>query len=161
MDRTTLGNRPVQMPPTSRIEDFTDGTNRVRVSLKLLQASPDVVLISAQAFEVDANGFNLPGPDGRPSRTPDTTTTIIASSLGHTHTLQPGWVLKLGTYTQADFTVIGKPEGEGAVGDEYFDQATQRGYRWDEGETLRIARDKAEEMVRILANSPALAGISF
>lgn len=67
---------------------------------------------------------------------------------------------KVGTYTAQDFELQAQPESPEA-GDEYFDPATDTAYRWDEGETLRIARGKADEMLRIRANSAPLAGISF
>src|SRR5690606_15603155 len=159
MEPTTLGNRPDPLAPLTRLQDFTDGTTRVPVSLRLRPGSaPDSLFLDAQAFEVDATGAYVPAPDSRPSRTPETSQTNATSSHGDTHTLNPGWVRKQGTYTADDFTVTGsgKPTGEGDAGDEYFDTDTGIGYRWDEGEVMRIARGKADEMLRILANSAPL-----
>lgn len=160
MNETTLGNRPDPLAPLTRIVDFNADGVFVRVSLRLRQSAPATLTIDAQAFEVDASGAYVSGPDGRPSRTPESTHSVSTSGLGDTHTLSPGWVRKVGTYTAQDFELQAQPESPEA-GDEYFDPATDTAYRWDEGETLRIARGKADEMLRIRANSAPLAGISF
>lgn len=170
MDHVTLGNRPATMPPRTKIEDYQDGATYVRVSLKLLAPSTDSLTLDAQAFQVDATGAIVAGPDGRPSRTPGTQHSVITSSLGDTHTLAPGWVRVVGDYTAESFEPdaprgSGRPTAPPAVGDTtgmYFDTATGIGYRYDaDGETGRIARGKVDEMLRILANSDALAGLDF
>lgn len=163
MERTTLKNRPVALAPMTRLEDFTDGKGFVRVSLTLRQGDAEQLTIDAQGFEVDGKGANVIAPDGRPSRTPGTQHTVMASALGDTHTLNPDWVRIVGTYTAADFTATGtgKPSKPGTDGDEYFDTASEIGYRWDEGEVLRIARGKADEMGRIRSNSRQIAGLAF
>lgn len=172
MERTQFGNRPAQLAALTKIEDFiTDQGLRVRVSLKLVQSNvPDHLLIDAQAFEVDVNGYAVTAPDGRPSRTPNTQHSIVSSSLGLTHTLHPGWVRVVGTYDEASFEAtaprgVGKPVAEpdwdtNPTG-QYYDTQTGIGYRWVEGEVLRIARGKVEEMERIVRNSGALSGISW
>lgn len=161
---TTLGNRPAQLAPNTRLQDFSEGGDFYRVSLRLRQGTkPDVFHLDGQAFAVDASGVNLVGPDGRPSCTDESGQTIIASSLGDTHTLDPAWVRKVGDYTAADFAVTGQgaPTGTGDAGDEYYDTDSGIGYRWDEGEALRLARGKVDELKRRLANFNVIAGISF
>lgn len=173
MERATLGNRPTTQAPMSRIEDFVvDGTH-VRVSLKLKPGpSDDIHIIDAQAFEVDANGINIPAPDGRPSRTGSTGHTVQASSLGDTHTLKPGWVRIVGDYDASTFEptaarAMGKPvagvepDWESNPTGQHFDTETGIGYRWDEGENLRVARGKVQELLALLRNSAPIAGIDF
>lgn len=172
MELTTFPNRPAQLPPRTRLEDFTtDGGVRARVSLRLRESEgSDRLVIDAQAFEVDADGHFVNAPDGRPSRTPGTGHTIAASSLGDTHTLQPGWVRIVGDYDPHTFESTA-PRGEGRPADppdfdanptgQYYDTTTGIGYRWDEGEVLRVAKGKVQELERILANSAPIAGIDF
>lgn len=176
MDRTTLGNRPATLQPRMKIEDFIADGHHVRVSLKLVERqATDLsvipsLMISAQAFEVNADGYNITGPDGRPSRTPESMHSVIATSLGDTHTLNPGWVRIVGDYDNETFEqsavfANGKPAGEpdwetNPTG-QHFDTFTGVGYRWAEGETLTVARGKVEEMLNIIRNSAPLAGIDF
>lgn len=170
MERITLGNRPASIPATTRIEDFLHDGIRVRVCMDLLRGPDDTLIIDAQAFEVDAAGAFVSGPNVRPSRTRGLQTTVQASSLGDTHTLSAGWVREVGTYTADSFAPYA-PRGEGKPTAEpdwqanpsgqYFDTAAGIGYRWDEGEALRIAKARAEELCNIVRNSSALAGLGF
>lgn len=171
MQEVTLGNRPTAMAPMTKIVDFQVETGYVRVCLKLSQPDPINLVISAQAFEVDDQGVNLVAPDGRPSRTGDTSHTLIASSLGDTHTLKPGWVKIMTTYIEADFDASvprgeinptlepdwsNNPEGK------FFNTATQTAWRWEStGEIMRIANGKVEEMMTIIRNSAPLSGLDF
>lgn len=176
MERTTLGNRPATLPPRMKIEDFAAEGHHVRVSLKLIERQATdlsvlpTLMISAQAFEVNADGFNITGPDGRPSRTPETMHSVIASSLGDTHTLNPGWVRIAGdfdrdTFEQSAVFANGKPtdepDWEANPTGQHYDTFTGKGYRWVEGETLGVARAKVDEMLNIIRNSAPLAGIDF
>jgi len=172
MQNITLGNRPATLAPRTRILDFqTDAGMRARVSLKLREgADSEKLMIDAQAFEVDANGVNVIAPDGRPSRTPSTEQMVQASSLGDTHTLNPGWVRIVGDYDETTFEAsaprgTGKPTAEpdwttNPEG-QYYDMASGIGYRWSEGETLRIAKGKVAELANIVSNSSAISGIDF
>lgn len=170
MERATFGNRPATLPPLTKIEDFTCDEQCIRVSLKLLQSDSDKLVLDAQAFEVDTSGTYLAGPDGRPSRTRGTQHVILASSLGDTHTLNPGWVRIVGDYDQSTFEPTAprgtgkpsaEPDWEANPTGQYYDTATGIGYRWDEGETLRIARSKVDELCGVIRNSAPLAGIEF
>lgn len=170
MERITLGNRPANLPPMTRIEDFQHDGRNVRVSMKLLQSDGEKLIIDAQAFEIDADGAYIAGPDGRPSRTRGLQSVVQASSLGDTHTLNPGWVRIVGDYDGNTFEPSaprgeGKPTGEpdwqaNPTG-QFYDTASGIGYRWDEGETLRIAKARAEELCNIARNSSPLAGVEF
>lgn len=172
MERKTFGNRPTKIAARVRIEDFlSDKTTPTRVSLKLRESdSSDRLIIDAQAFQVTDTGRFVAGPDGRPSRTPGTAHTIATSALGDTHTLHPGWVRIVGDYDHTTFEptatrgpgvpvdppdLIANPTGQ------HYDTDTGTGYRWDEGEVLRIAKSKVEELDRILANSAPISGIDF
>lgn len=178
MQLVTLGNRPEVLAPRAKIFDYLVDGRYIRVSVELVESvkeeldSPSLrmVTLDAQAFEVDANGSNLIAPNGRPSRTESTRHKIVASSLGKTHTLAPGWVDKIGDYTEASFPasvprIEGRPSGEpdwatNPTG-ESFDLLTQRAYRWDEGMTAHIVKEKINDMLLIIQNSPILAGIEF
>lgn len=172
MQTITLGNRPAALAPRTRIVDFqADSGLRARVSLKLREGvDADKLMIDAQAFEVDANGVNVIAPDGRPSRTPSTEQMVLASSLGDTHTLNPGWVRIVGDYDETTFDATatraaGKPTAEPDwqtnPNGQHYDTATGIGYRWSEGETMRIAKGKVDELANIVNNSSAIAAIDF
>lgn len=174
MNLTTLGNRPDPLAPGVRVVDFDAGDGAfIRVSLKKLEALADRLTISAQAYQVNASGVPLNGPDARPSRTQDTSHVIdITGFYGddRTHTLDPGWVRVVGTYDEASFEASAprgtaipatEPDLETNPTGQFFNTATGKGYRWDEGEALRIARDKASEMKSIIAGSAIIAGIEF
>lgn len=170
MERITLGNRPAVLPPRTKIEDFSEDDKYIRVSLKLVEAGADKMMIDAQAFEVDSAGTLLSGPDGRPSRTPGTGHMIMPSSLGDTHTLSPGWVRIVGDYdantfeptaTRGDGKPVTEPDLIENPTGQYFDLLTGIGYRWEEGETIRIARGKVTELMNILRNSAPISGIEF
>jgi hypothetical protein len=174
MEITTLGNRPETLAQRTRILDFDLGDgNFARVSLKQTDVQPDRLTLSAQAYQVDAQGNILFGPDGRPSRTQDTSHVInITSFIGQdrTHTLDPGWVRVVGDYDGDTFEPTA-PRGEENPTDEpdweenptgqFYNTDTGIGYRWDDGEALRIARGKAADMQSIVAGSALIAGIEF
>lgn len=170
MERATFGNRPAVLPPLTRIEDFLCQDVRVRVSLMLHKSDTERLVLDAQAFELDAQDQFVVAPDGRPSRTRSTEHTILATSLGDTHTLHPGWVRIVGDYDQDTFEATA-PRGQGKPTDppdwstnpkgQFYDEDTGIGYRWDAGEALRIARGKAEELCTIVRNSTHLAGVEF
>lgn len=173
MERVTLGNRPATLPPRCKIEDFLHDGKYVRVSLKLREGTVENhFILDAQAFEVDANGLNVVGPDGRPSRTSNSGHTIETTSIGDTHTLNPGWVRIVGDYDANTFepTAVrgtgGKPTEEPEISTnptrQFYDTDSGIGYRWDdEGESLRICKSKVLEMCNIIRNSAPLAGIDF
>ena len=170
MERVTLTNRPATLPPRTRIEDFQVGDTYVRVSLKLVEAGADKMLIDAQGYEVDSQGSYVTGPDGRPSRTQGTAHMVMPSSLGDTHTLNPGWVRIVGDYDETTFEPTA-PRSTGKPADapdlevnptgQHFDTSAGVGYRWDEGEVLRIARGKVDELMNIKRNSAPIAGLDF
>lgn len=170
MERITLGNRPESLQPRTRIEDFSHNGVNARVSLKLVEAGGDKLLIDAQAFEVDSNGSYKFAPDGRPSRTPGTSHMVMASSLGDTHTLNPGWIRIVGDYDAGTFEStaargegrpVSEPEWATNPTGQYYDNTSGVGYRWDEGEVLRIAKGKVTELMNIVANSGSISGIEF
>lgn len=177
MQRINLDNRPAVLPPRNRIEDFVTASSvRVRVSLKLIEAGGDKLLIDAQAFEVNADGININAPDGRPSRTPGTQHAVLATSLASvvnpdgTHTLNPGWVRIVGDYDAETFEPTasrslerpsGEPDWDTNPTGQHYNAATGIGYRWDEGEVLRIARSKVDDLISIISNSAPIAGIDF
>lgn len=169
MKSVTLGNRPVTLAPRTKIEDFEDDGKYVRVSLKLRETTTDNIEIDAQAFEVDANGFFVAAPDGRPSRTRGTVHLVNASSLGDTHTLKPGWVRIVGDYNRETFEksavfAPGKPTQKPDDTNptrQHYDTDTGIGYKWSRGETNGIARAKAKEMIELGNNSAPIAGMDF
>lgn len=172
MKSVTLGNRPATLAPRVRIEDFEVGTGKfVRVSLILRESrNDDNLQIDSQAFEVDATGLFVPGPDGRPSRTNGLSHVIAASALSDTHTLKAGWVRIVGDYTDATFEptaprAAGKPVAPPNLATnptgQSYDPATGIGYRWDAGEAAKIAKARVTDMARVRANSAPLAGIDF
>lgn len=164
-----LPNRPATMPPRTRIYDFDCGDGVLaRVSLRLVSdGNTSHISIDAQAFEVDEIGLPLWAPDGRPSRTPGTLHTLSASGIGDTHSISPAWTRIVGDYTRETFNqqatfAEGKPTVDGVnYGDQYFDELTGIGYVWNKGEALGIAEAKAEEMKRIVRNSPQISGLEF
>jgi len=162
----TLGNRPATLPPRTRIRDYSSADHFVRVTLKLVDPQPDRIVIDAQAFAVDARGVFLTAPDGRPSRTPSSAHVIIASALGDTHTLNPGWVRVVGDYTEATLPAdvpraSGRPTDPPASNRQCFDSDTGTLWRWDAGELARIETAKAQELLAILAHSGAISGLEF
>lgn len=172
----TLGSRPDPIAPKVTIYDFEcDCGSLVRVSMKLESVERDEIKISAQAYEIDADGRFLNAPDGRPSRTEGTEHNVQKSGLGSaaapgTHTLNPGWVRVVGDYDIETFDQSA-PRGEGVPQGEpiwdvntagkYYDTATGIGYRWDKGEKVRIAHGKVDELLSIIANSNVLSDIEF
>lgn len=167
-----LKNRPAKLPPRTRIVDFEVDGRFARVSLRLLEGADNNVRLDAQAFEVDAKGRFVTSPDGRPSRTPGTTHVVVASGLGNTHTLLPGWVRVVGDYDATTFEKTaprgtGKPPADTppdrAVNPtgQYYDEAEGVGYRWDEGVAMTVAKGKVDELVAIARNSAPLSGIDF
>lgn len=167
MQTVTLGNRPATIAAMTKLVDFSDGDTHIRVSVRLLNTDkPDTLVLDAQAFQVDAAGAMVCADDGRPSRSPGSQHTVAMSSLSDTHTLKGGWVRDTGAYTAENFGPdavhgSGKPGDSADAAQPYFDDASGIGYRWDDGETMRVARGKAEELLRIIANSGALLGASF
>ena len=93
--------------------------------------------------------------------------TLNASGIGDTHTINPAWTRIVGDYTRQTFNqqatfAEGKPTVDGVnYGDQYFDELTGIGYVWNKGEALGIAEAKAEEMKRIVRNSPQISGLDF
>lgn len=172
MERKTYANRPAKLAARVRIEDFlSDKATPTRVSLKLRESeSSDRLILDAQAFQVTDTGRFVAGPDGRPSRTPGTAQTIATSGLGDTHTLHPGWVRIVGDYNESTFEKsatfgpgrpIDPPNFATNPTGQHYDTDTGIGYRYEEGLVLKIARDKVEELDRVLANSAPLSGIDF
>ena len=160
MNLITLPNRPAILAPRTEILDFEADDRYFRVSMKLIDATAGIISIDTQAFEVDENGFNVIAPDGRPSRTAASVKTVIASSLNDTHTMNPGWVRIVGAYIADDFVNLAVPLNP-TIGDKWFNVAKQTGYEYVEGEKLRIAKGAVEDMLAIIANSDAIAGIGF
>lgn len=160
MQITELPNRPSALALNTQIYDFEADGKFFRVSMKLVEATPQHIGIDTQAFEVDAMGQYITGPDGRPSRTASSVKTVMASGLNDTHTLNPGWVRKVGTYQEADFENTA-PTTPPEIGDTYFDTAKQTAFEYVEGEKMRIAKGAVDDMMAIIANSNAIAGISW
>jgi len=165
---TTLGNRPDTLPPRTRISDYSSAGQSIRVTLKLVDPQPDRIVIDAQAFAVDARGAFLTAPDGRPSRTPSSAHVIIASALGDTHTLTPGWVRVVGDYTEATLPAdvpraSGRPTDPPASNPsgQIYDTQTGTLWRWDAGELAHIETAKAQELLALLAHSGAISGLEF
>lgn len=171
MKAVTLGNRPTTLAPRVRIEDYEEDGKFFRVSLVLRESrNDDNVEIDTQAFEVDADGRFVTGPDGRPSRTSGNSNVVAASGLGDTHTLKPGWVRIVGDYNQENFEPTAtfgpgkptaKPNFETNPTGQHYDTETGIGYRWERGLIQDLARERVKDMNRIRANSAPLAGIDF
>lgn len=160
MNTIELPNRPSIVAPRTEILDFESNGKYFRVSMKLVDADGGVISIDVQAFEVDSSGVNKLGPDGRPSRTTASVKTVMASSLNDTHTMNPGWVRIVGNYVAVDFENFAQPT-DPEIGDKWFNLATQTGYEYVEGEKFRIAKGAVNDMLAIIANSDAIAGIGF
>lgn len=171
MQLANLTSRTPITAPKTRVVFFQHDDKYVRVSLKLTEAGPDKMMLDAQAYEVDANDVLVDGPDARPSRTGSSQSMVIPSSLGDTHTLHPGWVRIVGDYNAETFDPTapqtegkpsGEPDWETNLNGQHYDTLTGIGYRWDkDGEVIRIARGKAEELLNIVRNSNPIAGIDF
>jgi len=167
---TTLGNRPDTLPPRTRISDYSSAGQSIRVTLKLVDPQPDRIVIDAQAFAVNAHGAFLTAPDGRPSRTPSSAHVVIASSLGDTHTLHPGWVRVVGDYDEATVSAdiprgsgrpAAAPDANTNPSGQVYDTDTGTLWRWDAGELAHIETAKAHELLTLLAHSGAISGLEF
>ncbi len=125
-----------------------------RIVLIPQESKPDRFVIEAQAFEIDADGTLIAGPDGIASRTPGTSHTIARSALGDTCTIQPGWVRVVGDYDAGtvgdDFDLVTVVPAEKNTAGKVYNTVTGIAYRWDEGCLERIRQGKAKELQDLL-----------
>lgn len=148
--------------------DYALGGNKYcRVVLSVVAKRSDEIEIEAQGFQVDGNGALLTAPSGAASRTPGTRHTIAVSGVAAgTHTIKPGWVRIVGDYNAETFNpdaerVTAKPTGEAVIDTMVYDTVAGVGYRYDMGELERMRQGKCDEMLAILNQSDALAGIEI
>lgn len=173
MEQITLPNRPTNLSPKVEVLEFAHEGIKARVILSLDDSlNNGHLLLQAQAYQMTDDGGFVSAPNGYPSRTSNTTHTVLATSLGskavpNTHTLTPGWVKHLPP-NQTAVSVDNLPEGSvvaetlpvsASVGDLVFVEPYL--YRWDEGIATATARSKVEELLMILANSAPLSGLGF
>lgn len=131
-----------------------DGGRFARVVLIPQEASPDRFVVSAQAFEVDAAGGLVAGPYGMSSRTPGTQHIIVRSSLGDTHTVQPGYVRVVGDYDALnvgdEFEKVEVNLTQKNETGKFYNTVTEIAYRWDNGELETIRQGKVKELSTLL-----------
>lgn len=170
MEQITLPNRPQNLPASVAVLEFEHEGVLARVILTLSdRVENDNLQFTAQAYEMNADGSFKAAPNGFPSRTANTTHTVLASGLtvSKTATLEPGWI-KHFVPGQAGMTAENLPEGAialselpalGNVGDLVFVDPWL--WKWDEGIALHTAKLKVEELTSILGNSRVLSGLGF
>lgn len=168
MERITLPNAPVSLSPMDAAVDFAFGEGKyARVILEMMEAQDDNFLIKAQAYEMNADGYNVTAPKGYPSRTRQTAHTFPRSALGDTATLVPGWVRlppasgavhQEGTLPAGTVTVDNLPQ-TGTPGDMAFVNGTL--YRWDKGIVQTLLETKVAELATVLKNSAPLSNLGF
>lgn len=131
-----------------------DGERFARVVLIPVESNPTRFVVEAQAFEVGAAGGLIAGPFGQASRTPGTQHIIVRSSLGDTHTVQPGYVRVVGDYDPINVgeeyeRVAQNLTTKNETG-KFFNTTTEIAYRWDDGELETIRQGKVKELATLL-----------
>lgn len=173
MNEVTLPNMPAQRAQDFELTEF-DPPRFARVIYSREESKADRAVISVQAFEVDVEGRFVASSaiNGAPSRTPATTQTIVKTGIGDTHTLRPGFVRVVGSYSDdLEAAIPGQqPLPTGTVTSDQLPESAVEGaqywvnqtlYRWDAGELARIMRGKAEELSGILRNSDEFAELEL
>lgn len=138
-----------------------------RVVIEVQNRRNDRVEIEAQAFEVNANGKLMEGPQGIASRTSGTPHTIELSGVAAgTHSLKPGWVRVIGTYDEATLPpevtrVTGKPTVDGTIGELVYDTTKGVQYRYVAGELEDLRQLKCAELLAVITQSNSIADLDF
>jgi hypothetical protein len=169
MERIELPNRPATMPENSALFEFEHEGVLARVILGMKADMVDGhIVMSAQAFEMSADGQFMPAPNGYPSRTASTTHTINTSGLiAKTATLAPAWIKDVG-HAGNEVNLENLPEG--AIAADELPAAGQPGdrvyvdpflYVWDEGIAISTAKEKVKELCAIVTASAPLSGRAF
>lgn len=162
--------------------DFTlrtkdkDGKDRyARVIYTVKSNDGQTMMVEHQAFEVDAKGNFVAGPDGKPSRTPSHMTEVhLSGTLGDkpTVSLKAGWVfypdpkpvpsqdaLPPG-YTQGSGNPVDPPADPDAT-PYYFDIISLQAWRWHPGAIEGPIADRAVELDTIVASSDVLTDFTL
>lgn len=166
-----LATYPASLPSHVEVRDvdMEDGTF-FRVVMELDTAVKIGHLqISAQAFEMNADGTFKQAPNGYPSRSGGSIHTIPADALNDTVCMDDDWVRHTPVSAETlDPVALGLDVVEGrptVSGTEYgqlvWDSARQHAWRWAEGFADSTARAKLQDVARVVRSSNVLSGFGF
>lgn len=168
MKKIQLPNYPQSLPSHIDVRDFDLEDGRyVRVFMELdTEVKVGHFHLSAQAYEMTADGNFVTAPNGYPSRTERTTHTVIASALGDTAQLDDDWVRHDGqvspeTVIELQHVDQRPTEPASEYGVLVWDTTHNHAWRWAEGFADGTARAKVQDMLAILASSTVRSGLGF
>lgn len=171
MKQIQLPSFPTGLPENFEVRDFEDAELFFRVVMELEQTvRNDHFHMTAQCFEMNADGTFKQAPLGYPSRSNTTTHTVHKDDLGDTVEVDDGWCRFTGEVTPEMLLVLphcaGKPAQAGAeYGQLFWDGSAQAGagqaWVWREGFADSSARAKIENMQAILRTSAVRSGFAF
>lgn len=158
MNKITLANTP------PRGQDYELNGKFARVIYVPKETNSDRVTVNMQAFEIDANGAFVSGPNGAPSRTHATDHTITTSNLGDTHTLKPAWVREQRDANptlaaEQNVDIVTQLPATAEIGDRVYKDPYF--YMWVQGMIADNTDAKAAELFKLLANSAQLHAIQL
>lgn len=171
MKKIELATYPTQLPNNVEVRDYDmeDGTY-FRV---IMEVDPNTKLdhlhMTAQAFEMNADGSFKQAPNGYPSRTRSSTHTVLADSLNDTIFMDDAWVRHVvaagSTLDPVALnlpTVTARPTEPGTeYGQLVWDSSAMHAWRWQEGYADGVARAKLQDIQRIMRASNVLSGFGF
>ena len=168
-----LPGHPTNLPENVEVRDFheQDSDTYMRVVMEIdLSVKADHFHMTAQAWEMNADGTFKQAPNGYASRSNTTTHTVHQDSIGDTIEMDDAWVRHTGAVTPEALQSIpsfeGRPNWKGdKYGDLVWDPTAQSGagqaWRWQEGFADGTARAKVENLQRVLGTSDLRSGFAF
>jgi hypothetical protein len=172
MKQIQLPSFPTDLPSTIEVRDFiSDDRTYYRVVMELeATVRNDHFHMTAQCFEMNADGTFVQAPNGYPSRSNSTTHTVHKDDLGDTVEVDDDWCRHTGEVTPEMLLELprsaGRPTDTGSsYGDLMWDESAQAGagqaWVWREGFADSTARAKIENMQAILRTSSVRSGFAF
>ena len=168
-----LPGYPTGLPENIEVRDFheQDSGVYVRVVMEIdLAVKAAHFHMTAQAWEMSADGSFKQAPLGYASRSNSTTHTVHQDTIGDTIEMDDAWVRHTGEVTAEMLNTMprfdGRPNWRGEkYGDLVWDPTAQGGagqaWRWQEGFADGTARAKATDLLRVLATSEMRSGFAF
>lgn len=165
---------PRELPDDAEVRDFDLGGGKyARVIMEVKRENHNGVdhfVLYGQAYEMDKSGNFKQAALGYPSRSAQTSSSVIASALGRTIEMDDAWVelpmnfVPGSEYADPNVEIVntGRPTAPGAnYGDKVYSTKDLKVYQWTEGFADVFARTKVEDLKIVLKNSEVHSGFAF
>lgn len=171
MQRVQLPFYPANLPPTLEVRDFEDEGAYFRVVMEISPViTNDHFVMTAQCFQMNADGTFMQAPNGYPSRSNSTTHTVHRDDIGDVVEMDDAWCRHTATVTAEQLLTLpqsnGRPTEPGThYGALCWDETAQAGagqaWVWKEGFADSTARAKIEDMKKVLRTSAIHSGFAW